>query len=64
MERKDIAIIGTGPAGISAAINAAIRHKSFYLFGNERLSDKVNKSEEIANVAGMGIVDGKTLNEA
>ena len=64
MERKEIAIIGTGPAGISAAINAAIRHKSFYLFGNERLSDKVSKSEEIANVPGMGIVDGKTLNES
>lgn len=64
MERRDIAIIGTGPAGISAAINAAIRHKSFYLFGNERLSDKVEKSEEIANVPGMGIVDGKSLNQA
>lgn len=64
MERKQIAIIGTGPAGISAAINAAIRHKSFYLFGNKRLSDKVTKSEEIANLPGMGIIDGPTLNQA
>ena len=30
----DIAIIGTGPAGISAAINAAIRKKKFILFGS------------------------------
>ena len=30
LERVDIAIIGTGPAGISAAINAKIRHNPFY----------------------------------
>ncbi|MBS5928376.1 MAG: thioredoxin reductase, partial [Clostridium sp.] len=28
-ERYDIAIIGTGPAGLSAALNAKIRNKSF-----------------------------------
>ena len=27
MERADIAIIGTGPAGVSAAITATIRNK-------------------------------------
>ena len=27
MERYDIAIIGTGPAGLSAAVTAAIRNK-------------------------------------
>ena len=64
MERRDIAIIGSGPAGISAAINAKIRHKSFYLFGSEQLSDKVNKSEEIANYPGVGVIDGKSLNQA
>lgn len=64
MERRQIAIIGTGPAGISAAINAQIRHKSFYLFGNHRLSDKIQKSEEIANVPGLGIVSGPQLNAA
>ena len=39
--KYDIAIIGTGPAGISAAINARIRNKSFILFGNADLSAKV-----------------------
>lgn len=39
----DIAIIGTGPAGISAAINARIRNKSFILFGNADLSAKVER---------------------
>ena len=28
-ERYDIAIIGSGPAGISAALNAKIRNKRF-----------------------------------
>jgi thioredoxin reductase (NADPH) len=38
--RYDIAIIGTGPAGLSAAINATIRNKKIILFGNEDLSQK------------------------
>ena len=45
----DIAIIGTGPAGISAAINARIRNKSFILFGNADLSAKVERSHIISN---------------
>ena len=31
MERYDIAIIGTGPAGLSAAITAKIRNKKILL---------------------------------
>ena len=31
MDRVDIAIIGSGPAGISAAINAKIRSKKFFV---------------------------------
>lgn len=30
-ERYDIAIIGSGPAGISAALNAKIRNKRFII---------------------------------
>ena len=30
-ERYDIAIIGSGPAGISAALNAKIRNKRFIM---------------------------------
>ena len=45
----DIAIIGTGPAGISAAINARIRNKSFILFGNADLSAKIERSHTISN---------------
>ena len=31
MERADIAIIGTGPAGVSAAVTAAIRNKKVFM---------------------------------
>ena len=38
MERFDIAIIGTGPAGLSAAVTAKIRNKSVLLLGSRELS--------------------------
>ena len=62
MERADIAIIGNGPAGISAAINAQIRHKSFYLFGSAALSDKVQRSELISNYPALPDISGAELN--
>ncbi len=33
--RYDIAIIGTGPAGMSAAINAKLRNKNIIVFGSQ-----------------------------
>lgn len=62
MERVDIAIIGTGPAGISAAINAKIRNKTFTLFGSDKLSVKVGCSELIENYPGIAGVTGPELN--
>lgn len=59
----DIAIIGTGPAGISAAINAAIRKKKFILFGSENLSAKVERSHLISNYPALPEISGKELNE-
>ena len=41
----DIAIIGTGPAGISAALTAKVRNKSFVLLGEKDLSLKMRKDE-------------------
>ena len=38
MERYDLAIVGSGPAGLSAALNAKIRNKSFIIFGSKNLS--------------------------
>ena len=36
--RYDIAIVGSGPAGLSAAINAKIRNKNIIVFGNFKLT--------------------------
>lgn len=52
-ERYDIAIIGSGPAGISAALNAKIRKKKFIIFGQKELSNKLTKAQEINNYLGF-----------
>lgn len=39
--RYDIAVIGTGPAGLSAAINAKNRNRNIIIFGKKNLSDKI-----------------------
>ena len=44
MDRYDIAIIGTGPAGISAAITARVRNKNSILIGSRELSTKIEKA--------------------
>ena len=43
VERYDIAIIGTGPAGVSAALTAKNRNKSILLLGSRQMSEKVAK---------------------
>lgn len=58
----DAAIIGAGPAGLSAAINLKLHNKEFIWFGSRSLSDKVERSEKIANYPGMGLVTGAELN--
>lgn len=52
-ERYDIAIIGSGPAGLSAALNAKIRNKEFIIFGSKELSNKLVKAEKINNYLGF-----------
>lgn len=61
MERYDIAIIGSGPAGVSAALTAKKRGKSVLLFGRKNISEKVEKSELICNYPGVGDITGKQL---
>lgn len=58
----DAAVVGTGPAGISAAINLAIRKKSFYLLGSSKLSDRIQRSEKIDNYPGMPGITGAEFN--
>lgn len=58
----DIAIIGAGPAGLSAALNSKIRNKSVILFGKD--SEKLVKSKKISNYLGLEDMKGSDLNEA
>ena len=61
--RYDIAIIGSGPAGLSAAINAKIRNKDIIIFGNKDLSNKVLKAPKVSNYLGLQSVTGEQLKE-
>ena len=64
MERVDIAIIGSGPAGVSAAITARLRGKSLLLFGSKELSEKIGKAHTIQNYPGLPAVSGEDLRAA
>lgn len=60
----DVAIIGSGPAGLSAALNLKIHNKSFVWFGSKSLSDKISKAERISNYPGFIHCSGEELNNA
>lgn len=61
--RYDIAIIGSGPAGISAALNAKIRKKNFIIFGTNDLTNKLTKAHKINNYLGFYGKSGKEIQE-
>ena len=54
----DAAIIGTGPAGLSAALNLQIHGLNFLWIGSPELSDKISRSEKISNYPGLTHVSG------
>lgn len=62
-ERYDIAIVGSGPAGITAAINAKIRNKRIIVFGYDNLSNKLFLAPKINNYVGFYGISGKDLTE-
>lgn len=55
----DIVIIGAGPAGLSAAVNALSRGKTVRVLGNEH--NYLEKAEQVDNYLGFFEVTGKTL---
>ncbi len=61
MSQKEVIIIGTGPAGISAALTLQARQKDFLLFGTPALSGKIRAAEHIANYPGLANVSGERL---
>ncbi len=61
MERYDIAVIGSGPSGLEAAITATIRNKKTIVFGHSGGSQKVEKSHMIDNYLGLPHISGADL---
>lgn len=61
--RCDVAVVGCGPAGLSAAVNATIRRKEVFLFGGEICSPKLQKSPLVKNYLGLPEIAGRELRE-
>jgi len=60
----DIAVIGAGPAGLAAAINARRRNKQTVLIGKEESSSKLIQAHQIDNYPGLPKIGGAVLAKA
>ncbi|QTL98702.1 thioredoxin reductase [Iocasia frigidifontis] len=58
---NDIAVVGCGPAGLSAAVNISIRKKSLLLLGAEICSPKLYRAEKVNNYLGYYNLSGEEL---
>lgn len=56
-------IVGSGPAGLEAALNLKIRRKKFLLFGRDNLSAKIERAPRIDNYLGLPGISGQELAE-
>lgn len=59
--RYDCAIIGTGPAGLSAALTLKALNKTFIWFGSSKFSEKIRRAEKILNYPGLPAVSGEEM---
>lgn len=57
----DCIIIGSGVAGISAALTLQANGKSFLMFGSTNLSEKIAKAEKIHNYPGLADTTGQAF---
>lgn len=57
----DIAIIGAGPAGVSAALTAKARNKSVFLVSNDPMQSPLARAERIDNYPGLARVSGAEM---
>ncbi|MDP4127481.1 MAG: NAD(P)/FAD-dependent oxidoreductase [Bacillota bacterium] len=59
----ELAIVGCGPAGMAAALNAKIRKRDFILLGSEFCSPKLSKAPHIENWLGFPEISGEELRQ-
>lgn len=59
----DVAIIGCGPAGLSAGINAKIRNKEVAIFGVEFCTPRLHKAHKVDNYLGFYEITGADLRD-
>ena len=57
----DIAVVGGGPAGLSAALTGRIRNKQVALFEHRSFSQKLQKAHTVENYLGLPEVSGQTM---
>lgn len=60
----DIAIVGGGPAGLSAAITARMRNQNVCVFSPAEESTWLSKADKVENYPGMPGVTGKSMLDA
>ena len=60
----DLLIIGSGPAGVSAALSAKARNLDFLWFGSRALSPKITKAERVINYPGLPSITGTEMRDA
>ncbi|MGL5206344.1 MAG: NAD(P)/FAD-dependent oxidoreductase [Acidaminococcaceae bacterium] len=59
----DIAIIGGGPAGLSAAVTASIRNKKVIIFDFNGFSPRLRRAHMVSNYLGLPNISGQEMME-
>lgn len=62
-DHYQLAIIGCGPAGMAAALNAQIRRLDYVLIGKEPCSPKMIKAPKVENFLGFPEMEGEELRQ-
>lgn len=57
----DVIIIGSGAAGISAALTLKLRNKNILWLGNPNLSAKISSAHLVVNYPGLNAVSGREM---